>query len=125
MKSILLVVTSLLLCFLGYAQSEKFNLPPGAKITPKTITDTDYSYKLNQLESAPSDFEEEYFFKNFNQEDLKEREALDEEYKRYCDEARSFYRALSNTVKHNFTVYEIWYIYQFDQDLKNQLLKIK
>lgn len=125
MKKTLLLFTTLLLCLMGFSQSENYNLPPGAKLKTKANVEEDYSYKLNNLSNPPKDFSEPDFFIEFNKEDLEEKMSIDNEYKSYIDEATSFYKDLSMVVKYNFTPSELWYIYQFDQKLKNRLEEIK
>ena len=63
--------------------------------------------------------------KNIPSNQLEEFKNTDPEYYNYYIKGLSFFDSLSNKVKQTYNSTELWYIYVFDQDLKNRLLTIK
>ena len=106
-------------------ENQSFNLPPGSVFHPKTFQEIDYSYKLNQLGSNGAENTEADFLKEFSKDDLRDMELNSPESHRYYITARDYYNSLSGKVKATFTIDELWYIYKFDQKLKNTLQNIK
>jgi hypothetical protein len=121
----LMLVAFLFLSIQTFSQN-KHNIPPGFKVYPKTNTEKDYSFKLNTQPNygmvASTDAQ---FLKDLtpiNMEDMKMNSP--ESYK-YYSEALAYYKELSQRVKALYTGDEIWYIYMFDQNLKNKLRTIR
>ncbi len=128
-------ILCVLFCCYSYAQtSEKnqntslksYNIPPGVVFSKKFITTLDLSYKLdgrpNTLSYEDSDLR---VGKNLSNEQLQSLKEIDVENYRYYTAANTYFESLSKRVKEMYTKNELWYIYVFDQDLKNKLLTIK
>lgn len=102
--------------------SDKFNLPPGAVFNPKTYSQIDYSEKLyssNNKESLNKNYLHEFSPKEI--EEMKVKYPKDYV---YYNDALNYFNSLSDKVKKTFTVDELWYIYIFDQKLKNTLTTV-
>ena len=111
-----------------FAQTKNsdYNLPPGSVLRPKTDTQIDYSYKLNEIPlQSPVNPVFEDFLKDWTVEDLEVTKNTEPKLYAYLMEAQSYHQALSDKVKVTFSFDELWYIYVFDQKLKNELLKIR
>jgi hypothetical protein len=109
---------------LGYAQDIKdFNMPPNTSFAPKLFQKIDYSYKLNDA-SINEPIERNYLLK-FSEIQLEEIKSKDLVTYNYYSTANNYFNSLSNFVKRKFTVKELWYIYIYDQKLKNKLLTVK
>jgi len=102
-----------------------YNLPPGAVLKHK-MTPIDLSYKLKGGTSAEVHSEADLaVLKNFSQEELENLKNTDIEYHNYYIKGLSFFRGLSDKVRRIYSEKELWYIYVFDQELKNKLTTIK
>jgi hypothetical protein len=106
--------------------NKNWNLPPDAIVHPKANTSIDYSFKLNEFilneseKAAQNDFGKDMTEENFESMRKDHPEAF-----KYYKEAEGFYKSLSNKVKAAYTGEELWYIYMFDQNLKNRLPSIR
>ena len=117
-----------LICFFISMQAfsqNRHNIPPNFKISPKTNTEKNYSFKLhNQPDYGTVASTDAQFLKDLtpvNMEDMKIN--APESYK-YYSEALVYYKQLSQRAKALFTGDEIWFIYMFDQNLKDKLKNI-
>lgn len=139
MKKLLIVTVFTMLCFLfcGYSygqnterpsnnSSSGYNLPPNVVFSKKFITTLDLSYKLNgspnKQEYSDSEIRVGKILSKDQLESLKEIDMIN--YKYYTT-ANTFFDSLSKKIKDMYTINELWYIYVFDQNLKNKLLTIK
>ena len=122
-----ILVLTLLFSLVTFSQDSltKFNLPPGCVLKQKTQL-FDLSYKLEG--KAPShNFSELDLLvvKDIPSNELDSFKNIDPEYYNYYMKGISFFDSLSNKVKQMYTINELWYIYVFDQELKNKLLTVK
>jgi hypothetical protein len=109
----------------SYSNTQDFNLPPGSvlKMKPKF---TDYSYKLNELKGKAVQKKEPVdFLRDFTKAELKDMELNDKKAYNYYSTANAYFQNLSEKVLSGFSFEELWYIYIFDQKLKNKLASIK
>lgn len=106
--------------------NKKFNLPPGAFLQKKFITNADLSYKLKgetpRIIYLDSDLK---IAKTFSSEELESIKDSDPTNYNYYTTANNFFNSLSPKVKGIYSKIELWYIYVFDQDLKNKLVTVK
>lgn len=105
---------------------EKFNLPPGTRLHPKAKI-YDLSFKLNRsttenVSYAQSDLK---FLKELSEIEIENQKIENPEYYAYYKAGKDYINALSEKIKHIYTETELWYIYAFDQKLKNKLITIK
>ncbi|MCE3279506.1 MAG: Protein of unknown function precursor [Bacteroidetes bacterium] len=108
-----------------FSQEKTVNLPPGAVINIKSYVSIDYSYKLVEIPSSePLNYIQGDFLKEISK-DLADMKVNAPESYKYYTIAQAYYNGLSNKVKTTFTIDELWYIYYYDQKLKNQLQDIR
>ena len=130
----LLVLLIALISSLSYGQEssrnpysnnkiEGFNLPPEAKLIVKKHERIDYNYKLNGSYSNEP-LEKNYLFK-FTDEEFNNLKNKNHETYLYYQKANNYFMSLSDKVKAALTVEELWYIYMYDNNLKNKLPNIK
>lgn len=132
MKFLSFLLFGILVGLSGFCQSAKpspsynqFNLPPGEVLNPKIITNIDYSYKLNQLAAFSAKNTRNFEFPaQYSTADIEEMKSLTPEKYQYFKRAVDYFNSLPERVKANFTDNELWYIYKFDQKLKNALAAI-
>lgn len=126
----LLSLFSLLLFFsignLGYAQTNEtkqsdYNLPPGYRLDPNRNV-IDLSFKLEGKTLEKDVTQEIKFLKQVTDDELN---LTSSEYQNYIREGREFIDSLSQKIKSIYNEEELWYIYAFDQKLKNQLSLIQ
>ena len=107
------------------SNNKKINLPPGAVLSKKFATNIDFSYKLNggipDIIYADSDLQ---VAKNLSAEELESLKDINPVNYNYYTTANSYFLNLSSKVKSIYNKTELWYIYVFDQDLKNKLVTI-
>jgi hypothetical protein len=135
MKKLLIIPVFTQLCFLfcghSYGQNierfpDKFNLPPGFVFSKKFITTLDLSYKLNGVSNSQNYLDNDLRIgKNFSIDQLVSLKEIDHVNYKYYTTANIYFESLSKKIKEMYTVNELWYIYVFDQNLKNKLLIIK
>jgi hypothetical protein len=135
MKKLIIVTVFTLLCFLfcglSYGQnkervSDSYNLPPGFVFSKKFITTLDLSYKLNGISNSQTYHDNDLRIgKNFSNDQLLSLKEIDQANYKYYTTANIYFESLSKKIKEMYTVNELWYIYVFDQNLKNKLLTIK
>lgn len=101
-------------------EESNYNLPPGYKLNPKKqIYDlSDKLYGFSELDISKSELE---VLQQISDEELKDTSP---EYQNYIQTGRAFLNSLSNKVKSIYTEEELWYIYVFDQSLKEKLTQI-
>lgn len=100
---------------------DQFNLPPDAAFAPKLFQEIDYSYKLDQNLNLPINKK----FLKFSEEELIVLKKKNKKTFNYYLQAKDYFNCLSDKVKKSYTVNELWYIYMYDRDLKNNLTLIK
>ncbi|WP_131387691.1 hypothetical protein [Flavobacterium suncheonense] len=134
MKHLQLVLTLLVFFVMssGYSQHSNpingdvvYNLPPGAKLLPKAKI-YDLSFKLNKNATNVSYQQSDLkFLKEFDAGAIEQLKNEDPKYFAYLSEGENFIKSLSPKVRTIYTDTELWYIYAFDQKLKNTLTTIK
>lgn len=108
------------------AREANYNLPPGIVFEKKFSTTIDLSYKLNGGVAAVGYQDSELKFgKVFLNNDLEAIKVIDPVNYNYYTTANSYFNSLSPKVKNLYTANELFYIYVFDQKLKNKLSTIK
>ena len=100
------------------------NLPPtGKKSTVSKYKYIDYNYKLNQASgNEPID---KNWIRKFNTTELNQLKFSNRKLYDYYTTAEAYFQSLSNRVKSIYTLEELWYIYMYDQPLKNKLTTLK
>lgn len=128
MKRIFSLVLILLAFMSSFSQNSdvgKYNLPPGFVLSPKR-TVFDLSFKIDKTKPyvnySSTDLK---VLKNLSSEQVEEYKDKLGDYYFYYKEGIAYINTLSNKVKNIYTIEEIWYIYIFDQKLKDKLLTIK
>ncbi len=106
--------------------SSNYNLPPGVVFSKKFITTLDLSYKLNGISNSQSYNDNDLRVgKNLSNDQLESLKEIDQVNYKYYTTANNYFESLSKKIKEMYTKNELWYIYVFDQNLKNKLLTIK
>jgi len=100
-------------------EGKEFNLPPGAKFRPNNFKFIDYSEKLNRTTNQPI---KKDFMYSFSKEDIHIMKTKYQTDYLYYQKALAYFDKLSEKVNRIYTVKELWYIYVYDQELKNKLL---
>lgn len=126
------IYLSFVLCLLAYSScfsqkigEENYNLPPGYVLSSKR-TILDLSFKIDKTKSVQNyDSTDLKVLKNLSSEQVEEYKDKLGDYYYYYKEGIAYINTLSKKVKDIYTVEEIWYIYIFDQKLKDKLLTIK
>jgi len=128
MKIILSLLMGLLTCLSCFSQNSdvgNYNLPPGYVLSSKR-TILDLSFKIDKTKPALNyDSKDLKVLKNLSSEQVEEYKDKLGDYYDYYKEGITYINTLSNKVKDIYTIEEIWYIYIFDQKLKDKLLTIK
>ena len=124
MKNLFLIFLVSLFTLSSFAQIEidesKFNLPPGVVFHAKSFENIDYSDKLSI--AKPQYSIKKNFMSKFSAEELDYMQSkLPEDY-RYYSEALSYFNKLSKSVRRIFSEDDLWYVYMFDNKLKQELL---
>ena len=139
MKNLLIATVFTMLCVLfcghSYGQNTEratdnslsnYNLPPGVVFSKKFITTLDLSYKLNGSPNKQDYNDSELRVgKKISKEQLESLKEIDVVNYKYYTTANAYFDSLSKKIKEMYTVNELWYIYVFDQNLKNKLINIK
>ncbi|KGO90065.1 hypothetical protein [Flavobacterium suncheonense] len=107
------------------SDSGKFNLPPGYRM-PLKMKVYDLSHKLTgKLSEEKYTSEDLKFLKRISDEELEKYKDQAPDYYNYYKKGTDFINSLSSKVKSIYSKEELWYIYAFDQKLKNKLTTIK
>jgi hypothetical protein len=111
--------------FCTYAQIPGHtNFPPtGIKSSVNKYKYIDYSFKLNQAKGNEP-IEKRWIYK-FSDSDFKKLKNSNQKLYDYYSTASNYFQNLSDKVKSIYTLEELWYIYMYDQPLKNKLATIK
>lgn len=121
----LFFLTSNLLAQNKNEAESQYNLPPGTVLKQKILL-VDLSYKLtgevSYQEYSESDLN---VIKELSKEEFENLKNIDIEYYNYYTKGLSFFKGLSDKVKKIYSEKELWYIYVFDQKLKEKLVMIK
>lgn len=97
-------------------------MPPGYKLHPKKkIIDLSYKLNLNTYKSHNYSDSDLKFLKEISDADLTLMKTSNPNYYNYIQDGTNFISSLSKKVKEIYTKEELWYIYAFDQNLKNRL----
>lgn len=102
------------------AQESGYNLPPGYSLMPDQ-TVFNLSKKLDDSLAKDIPVERLKVLKDITESQLKETSV---EYQEYVKKGQLYIDSLSKKVRNLFNDTELWYIYAFDQDLKEKLLNI-
>ncbi|WP_288983244.1 hypothetical protein [uncultured Flavobacterium sp.] len=106
--------------------STSYNLPPGLVFGKKFVKTYDLSYKIEDSKKLVEYKDSELqLAKQISKEDLESLKESDVDNYNYYSIAFKYFDSLSERVKNIYTKNELWYIYIFDQELKNKLLTIK
>lgn len=128
MRKILFFYLFLFVSLFADAQDIKkseFNLPPGCVLKQKNEI-YDLSYKLEGKSSTNKFTESDLqLLKDIPLSEIENYKEIDPEYYNYYMKGMLFFEGLSLSVRQTYTLTELWYIYVFDQNLKNKLLTIK
>jgi len=100
-------------------EGREINLPPDAVFRPKFFKLIDYSEKLSTVKNQSLN---KNFMSNFSKEDIHNFKTKYQEEYAYYQEALAYFDKLSNKVNKALSTKELWYIYIYDQELKNKLL---
>ena len=100
-------------------QGKEVNLPPDAVFRPKFFKFIDYSEKLNTVTNKSLN---KNFMSNFSKEDIHNFKTIYQDEYAYYQEALTYFNKLSDKVNKALSTKELWYIYVYDQELKNKLL---
>ncbi len=139
MKNLLIVTVFMILCFSfcgqSYGQnserssnysSDAYNIPPGVVFSKKFITTLDLSYRLKGVSNPQSYNDNDLRVgKKLSNDQLESLKDIDQANYKYYTTANDYFESLSKKIKELYTTNELWYIYVFDQNLKNKLLTIK
>jgi hypothetical protein len=133
MKKLLITTVFTIWCLLFYCISfgqtnqkniKNYNLPPGVVLHMKGIEEKDFSFKLNTLDFEKNELADS-FLRKFSPEEINQMETEKGEDYYYYKTANEYFLSLSNKVRKIYSYDELWYIYMFDQNLKNKLTTIK
>lgn len=125
--TLLFLITFLCFNFINAQDSNisKYNLPPGCVLKQK-VNFFDLSHKLEGTSSSQNYTQSDLLImKDIPLNEIENYKNIDIEYYNYYKNGISFFEGLSNKVKNIYTMDELWYIYVFDQNLKNKLSTIK
>lgn len=129
MRKILFLLLILLAVSQTNAQKSSennFNLPPGFVFGKKSFIYYDLSYKIdNKMKNFDYEDADLKVAKSFTDSELEEIQKTDLVTYNYYNSAKNYFNELSSKVKNLYTKNELWYIYVFDQKLKERLLKVK
>lgn len=129
-KTIIMLFLFLTVSFFGFSQKKlneplKTNLPPDC-VLPYKFEVTDYSYKLDNMNSSDSEIAiKKDFLEGIIGIDFNEMKSNSPKKYEYYVNAQTFYNKLARTVKTTFSIQELWYVYMYDVELTNKLLIIK
>ena len=126
MKNIFAFVLVLLASSLVNAQNSienNYNLPPGVVLQKKGVKQNDLSYKLNIVNYQNNQLADN-FLRKFTSEEIIEMENNKGEDYFYYKKENEYFLSLSDKDRKIYTYDELWFIYMFDQDLKQKLTKI-
>lgn len=107
--------------------SSDFNLPPNVVLSKKfDPNEMDLSRVLNELKHqriSPSDYKvnAKFIKPGLTDEDWSNMEEDNPDEFAYYREAKAFYDRLSPRVKHILNTEELWFIYMFKREIRNQL----
>lgn len=120
---------SLLLVFVLLYSTKNFsqipghtNLPPTGKKSEGKYKYINYEYKLTENNNEPID---KNWINKFSEAEFSKLKNSNKKLYDYYTTANKYFESLSNRVKSTYTLKELWYIYMFDQGLKNKLSTIK
>ncbi|MBC5836280.1 hypothetical protein G6N05_15345 [Flavobacterium sp. F372] len=137
MKNLLIITVFTILCVLycgtSYGQKnggsinnsmKNYNLPPGVVLQMKGIEEKDLSFKLNSVDYEKNELVVN-FLRKFSSEEIKQMEIEKGKDYYYYKVANEYFLSLSEKIRKIYSYDELWYIYMFDQNLKNRLTTIK
>jgi hypothetical protein len=127
MKNILtflLILLSFQLIQAQKANVNSFNLPPRVVLSKKGVEVNDLSYKLNDDNYMNNEIATN-FLRKFTESELKDMENSKGEDFFYYKSANEYFNSLSEKIRKIYSYDELWYIYMFDQKLKQKLTTIQ
>lgn len=127
MKNILtflLILLSFQLIQAQKANVNSFNLPPWVVLSKKGVEVNDLSYKLNDDNYMNNEIATN-FLRKFTESELKDMENSKGEDFFYYKSANEYFNSLSEKIRKIYSYDELWYIYMFDQNLKQKLTTIQ
>lgn len=102
------------------------NLPPGSRLHPKAkIYDLSFKLNKNGFENVSYLQSDLKFLKDLSDVEIENQKTENPEYYAYYMAGKKYINELSSKVRNIYTVTELWYIYAYDQKLKNTLTTIK
>ncbi|MGB6084718.1 hypothetical protein [Moheibacter sp.] len=112
---------ALVISSIAFSQQKSYNLPPGYYLdTQKHIFDL--SHKLEGNYDYEVSVDKLKFLKEVSSEELNQTSP---EYQQYIKEMNEFVNGLSRKIRDIYSLPELWYVYAFDQELKQRLQTIK
>lgn len=119
----------MLFCGISFGQTNQkniknYNLPPGVVLHMKGIEEKDLSFKLNTVGYEKNDLADN-FLRKFSSEEINQMETEKSKDYYYYKTANEYFLSLSEKIRKIYSYDELWYIYMFDQNLKNKLTSIK
>lgn len=133
MKKLLTTAVFTILCMFfcchSYGQKNQkninnYNLPPGVVLNMKGIEEKDFSFKLNSIDYEKNELAVN-FLRKFSSEEINQMDIEKGKDYYYYKVANEYFLSLSEKVRKIYSYDELWYIYMFDQNLKNKLSTIK
>ena len=110
------------------AEVSNYDLPPGAFLSPKFDTDKDMSEIINEIkhkavENSNEDEKAKFLKPDITQEDWDRLKKYNPEEYEYYQRALNFYDNLSERVKIIIDTDDLWYIYKFKVESREELTK--
>lgn len=137
MKKLIIVTVFKMLCVLfcsnSYGQNKEkntinsssdYNLPPGVVFGMKGVEKKDLSFKLNSINFEKNELADN-FLRKFSSDEINQMSFEKGKDYYYYKEANDYFLSLSEKVRKIYNYEELWFIYMFDQNLKNKLIVIK
>lgn len=102
------------------------NLPPGSRLHPKAkIYDLSFKLNKNSFENVSYLQSDLKFLKDLSDVEIENQKTENPEYYAYYMAGKKYITELSSKIRNIYTETELWYIYAYDQKLKNILTTIK
>lgn len=102
-----------------------YDIAPGTKLQSKFNTNVDYSSLMEKIDYSIDSYPKFDFFESYSEEGMIELESSNQDYQNYIQRLKNYYDSLSPRVKAVYSFKTIWYVFSYDQELKNKLISIK
>ncbi|BCY29465.1 hypothetical protein [Flavobacterium okayamense] len=124
-KALLLILFVFAINIYSQTNNKNYNLPPGYKLHPKKSI-IDLSFKLDDTKFTNQDYSNKdlKFLKDIPENEISTLKNSNPEYFKYLENGNLFINSLSDKVKKIYSKEELWYIFAFDQTLKEKLTTI-